>query len=108
MPLVHHTHLNQQNATHEDPDHEGYTSMNKSVAVVLGGAIGALAAIAYTYLLGPAEQTRYDSSYQSRLDFALAEGQRAATEKELELTTQYRLARSRPVLSSLEDTQKEA
>lgn len=68
--------------------------MNKSAAFVIGAALGAVAAFAYSWLLGPASDATYDEQYRSRLDHARAEGERAAAEKEAELTTQYRLSRN--------------
>jgi len=76
--------------------------MNKSAAFVVGAAIGAVAAFAYNWLLGPATGATYDADYTSRLDHARAEGERAAAEKEAELTTQYTVARSRSVIPTQE------
>lgn len=69
--------------------------MNKSAAFAIGAAIGAVAAFTYNWLLGPATGAAYDSHYMSRLDHARAEGERVAAEKEAELTTHYRIARTR-------------
>ena len=69
--------------------------MNKSAAFVIGATIGAVAAFAYNWLLGPATGATWDEQYTSRLDHARAEGERAAAEKEAELSTQYRVARTR-------------
>lgn len=76
--------------------------MNKSAAFVVGAAIGAAAAFAYNWLLGPATDTTYDTEYTSRLDHARAEGARAAAEKEAELSTQYTIARSRGITPAQE------
>jgi hypothetical protein len=65
--------------------------MSKLSAAVWGGVVGALGAAAVSYLLGPARDTVYDERYQSRLDFALAEGARAGAAREQELLTDFRL-----------------
>lgn len=51
--------------------------MNKTTNFVLGGLIGVALGAAAAYLLGPAQGTRYDAAYQSRLDRALEEGRKA-------------------------------
>jgi hypothetical protein len=72
-------------------------SMNKSAAFAMGAAIGAVAALAYNWLLGPATGTTYDNQYASRLDHARAEGERVAAAKEAELSVQYSIARNRGI-----------
>lgn len=62
-------------------------------AAVWGGVIGAAGAAAVSYLLGPARDTVYDERYQSRLDFALAEGERAGAAREQELLADFRARR---------------
>ncbi len=51
--------------------------MSKTTNFVLGGLLGVALGAAAAYLLGPAQGTRYDDSYQSRLDRALEEGRKA-------------------------------
>lgn len=63
--------------------------MGRWGVVLVGGVLGALAALALEYVLGPAPGTTFDANYQSRLDYALAEGQRAAAEREQELARRY-------------------
>ncbi len=64
--------------------------MSKLGAAVWGGVIGALGAAAVSFLLGPARDTTYDERYQSRLDYALAEGARAGAAREQELLVDFR------------------
>ncbi len=52
--------------------------MNKWTIVAIGAAVGAGVSMVYNYLFAPAPETKFDGSYQSRLDWALAEGERAA------------------------------
>ncbi len=54
-------------------------------SVVIGMACGWLLG----HVLGPAAETRYDTSYQSRLDRAQAEGRRAAQERQAELWQEF-------------------
>lgn len=63
--------------------------MSKLSAAVWGSMIGALGAAAVSYLLGPARDTVYDERYQSRLDYALAEGERAGAAREQELLADF-------------------
>ena len=70
--------------------------MGKLRSALVGAAVGTLAALAYVYLFGPAEETTHDETYQSRLDFALREGERAAADKEAELRGEFQRLRSRP------------
>ena len=51
--------------------------MGKTSNFIIGGLLGAALGAAAAYLLGPAKGTRYDETYQSRLDRALAEGRKA-------------------------------
>ena len=64
--------------------------MSKLGAAFWGGVIGAAGAAALGFLLGPARDTVYDERYQSRLDFALAEGNRAAAEREQQLLVDFK------------------
>ena len=69
--------------------------MSKSVSFVLGAVAGvALGALVGT-ILAPARGTSFDRSYRSRLDTALAEGRRAAAEREAELRRQFEQAKRR-------------
>lgn len=63
--------------------------MGRWGVVLVGGVLGAMAAFALEYVLGPAPGTTFDAKYQSRLDYALAEGRRAADEREQELARRY-------------------
>lgn len=67
--------------------------MNKWSFVAIAGVVGAGAAIIYNYLLGPAPEASFDGSYQSRLDWALAEGEKAAALRELELRAEFETAK---------------
>ena len=69
--------------------HNGETAMSKTSAAVWGGLIGALSAAAVSHLLGPARDTVYDERYQSRLDYALSEGERAGAAREQELLSDF-------------------
>ena len=62
--------------------------MGKFSYLIVGAAVGAAFALAFNYLFGPATGTTYDQNYRSRLDFALEEGQRAATAREAEMRRQ--------------------
>lgn len=70
--------------------------MNKWGYVAIAGLIGATAAAVYNYLFAPAPATSFDGSYQSRLDWALAEGERAAALRELEMRAQFEEAKLLP------------
>ena len=69
--------------------------MKNSTAALIGAAIGALAAVTFTYIFGPAPNATFDVSYRSRLDNALAEGERAAKEHEAELRRQFEESKRR-------------
>jgi hypothetical protein len=69
--------------------------MRNTTAVIVGVAIGAAAVWTFNYIFGPAPGTRFDATYQSRLDRALAEGDRAAREHEAELRRQFEEAKRR-------------
>jgi hypothetical protein len=62
--------------------------MGKLSSALLGAAIGAVVSATLYYLFGPAGDTSFDQRYQSRIDYALAEGKRAETEREAELRRQ--------------------
>lgn len=62
--------------------------MDRTSYLLIGAVIGAAAAAALNYFLGPAPGTTYDANYRSRFDFALDEGRRAAAEREQALRRQ--------------------
>lgn len=70
--------------------------MKNSTAIAIGAAIGVATVYAFNYIFGPAPGAQFDASYQSRLDHALAEGDRAAREHEVELRRQFEEAKRRP------------
>ncbi len=73
--------------------------MNKWGYIAIIGIVGAAASTVYNYLFGPAPETKFDGSYQSRLDWALAEGEKAAAQRELEMRAEFEAAsRARPAL----------
>ena len=73
--------------------------MNKWGYIAIIGAVGAAASAVYNYLFGPAPETKFDGTYQSRLDWALSEGEKAAAQRELELRAEFEAAASsRPAL----------
>ena len=81
--------------------------MNKRGVVAIAGLAGAAAAAIYNYLFAPAPETAFDQSYQSRLDWALAEGEKAAAQHEVALRAEFETAiQPRPALpaSSLPET----
>jgi hypothetical protein len=79
--------------------------MNRWGYVAVAGIIGAAAGAVYNYLFAPASETAFDDSYQSRLDWALAEGDKAAAQRELQLRSEFEAAkRSHPSLPSLPST----
>lgn len=67
--------------------------MNPWIVAVVGGAIGMAASALFHYLFAPAPGTTLDGNYQSRLDWALAEGERAAAAREAELRAQFEAAK---------------
>lgn len=70
--------------------------MNPWVVAVVGGVIGLAASALYTYLFAPAPETTLDGRYQSRWDWALAEGEKAAAAREAELRAQFERAKLPP------------
>ncbi len=70
--------------------------MGKTSYVLIGAAIGAAVTVAVNYFFGPAKGTTFDQNYRSRFDFALEEGQRAATSREAELRRQLEEYRRLP------------
>ena len=75
--------------------------MNKWGYIAIAGAIGVAASALYNYLYAPAPETTFDGSYQSRLDWAMAEGEKAAAQRALELRAEFEAAkRPHPSLPS--------
>lgn len=73
--------------------------MNKWGYIAIAGIVGATASAVYNYLFAPAPETKFDGSYQSRLDWALAEGERAAAQREVELRAEFEATKGpRPAL----------
>lgn len=70
--------------------------MGKARSALIGCAVGAAAALAVGWLLGPADETTFDEKYESRLDNALREGRQAAAAREAELRADFQQLRSRP------------
>lgn len=70
--------------------------MNPWIVGAVGAAIGVAASALYNYLFAPAPETKLDGSYRSRLDWALAEGERAAAAREAELRAQFEQAKLAP------------
>jgi hypothetical protein len=68
--------------------------MNRWGYVAIAGVIGAAAGVIYNYLFAPAPETTFDGSYQSRLDWALAEGEKAAALREVELRAEFEAAKA--------------
>lgn len=73
--------------------------MNRWGYIAIAAAVGAAASALYNYLFAPAPETKFDGSYQSRLDWAIAEGEKAAAQRELELRAEFEAAtKVNPVL----------
>jgi len=92
---------------------KGVGTVKRWVYVAIGGLLGAAASVVYNYLFGPAPETTFDKSYQSRLDWALAEGEKAAASREAELRAQFEAAKqprppAPPVGESPEVSRKDA
>lgn len=73
--------------------------MGKTGNFVVGGLIGVALGAVIGYLLGPAQETRFDAGYQSRLDRALDEGRRAEAERAAELRREFAQAKGRNLTS---------
>lgn len=69
--------------------------MGKTGNFIVGTLIGAAIGAAVAYLFGPAQNTRYDTTYQSRLDRALDEGRLAEAERAAELRREFAQAKKR-------------
>jgi len=69
--------------------------MSKWGAALTGALVGGAVAVVYVWLFGPAPGTTHDEHYRSRLDDALEQGQRAASETEAQLRNRYAQLRQR-------------
>lgn len=69
--------------------------MGKSGNFVIGTLIGVAVGAVVAYLLGPAQDTRFDATYQSRLDRALDEGRLAEEAKAEEMRLEFAQAKRR-------------
>jgi hypothetical protein len=71
--------------------------MSKGLYLVAGAALGVAVGLAYDYLFSPAtpngQPVRFDETYQSRLDWALEEGELAADAREIELRREFEVAK---------------
>lgn len=67
--------------------------MRKWIYFAAGGALGAAASVVVNYLFAPAPETRFDETYQSRLDWALEAGENAADAREAALRAQFEAAK---------------
>ncbi len=70
--------------------------MNRWSSLIVGAVAGIATSAVYLYLFAPARDTTFDERYQSRLDWALAEGKIAGQERELELRNELKQARLNP------------
>lgn len=70
--------------------------MGKSGNFVLGTLIGVAVGAIISYFLGPAQNSRFDQTYQSRLDRALEEGRKAEELRAEELRREFVQAKRRP------------
>ncbi len=70
--------------------------MHKWTSLIIGAVAGIATSAVYLYLFAPARETTFDERYQSRLDWALAEGKKAGQERELELRNELQQARINP------------
>ncbi len=69
--------------------------MGKSGNFIVGTLIGVAVGAVVAYLFGPAQNTRFDATYQSRLDRALDEGRLAEEAKAEELRREFAQAKRR-------------
>jgi hypothetical protein len=67
--------------------------MSKTLYLLMGAALGAAVGWVYDYLSSPAEATKFDGTYRSRLDWALEEGEKAADLREQELRREFEAAK---------------
>ena len=77
--------------------------MNKWSSAIIGAAAGAAVSAVFLYLFAPARGTTFDQKYQSRLDWALAEGEKAGIEREQELLRELETARQSPTTSTTDE-----
>ncbi len=70
--------------------------MNKWTSALIGAVTGLATGAVYLYLFAPARGTTFDENYQSRLDWALAEGKKAGDERQRELFDELQQARISP------------
>ena len=70
--------------------------MNKWTSALIGAVTGLATGAVYLYLFAPARGTTFDENYQSRLDWALAEGKKAGDERQRELIDELQQARISP------------
>lgn len=79
--------------------------MGRASSFLVGIAAGVVASLVFDYLFGPARETAYDRTYQSRLDWALSQGRTAADEHEAKLRREFEEAKKRrPSLPASEET----
>lgn len=69
--------------------------MGKSGNFIVGTLIGVAVGAVVAYLFGPAQNTRFGATYQSRLDRALDEGRLAEEAKAEELRREFAQAKRR-------------
>jgi hypothetical protein len=73
------------------------------VSFAVGAAAGLATSAVFHYLFAPASETARDENYRSRLDWALAEGEKAAAEKERALRLELEAAKQpKPVTPPVE------
>jgi gas vesicle protein len=68
-------------------------NMGKSSSFVVGMMAGAAVGALFTYIFAPAKETTFDAHYLSRWDWAVAEGDKAAAARELELRQEFEMAK---------------
>ena len=64
--------------------------MGKLTSFLIGTVIGVAGAAVWNYLFAPAQGTTLDEQYQTRLGWALAEGERAGIQREAELRAELK------------------
>jgi hypothetical protein len=69
--------------------------MGRTSSFLLGIVAGVAVSLAFDYLFGPARETAYDRTYQSRLDWALSQGRLAADQHEEKLRREFQEAKKR-------------
>lgn len=63
--------------------------MGKFSNLIVGTLVGTAVGVVVAYLFAPAQETRFDQTYRSRLDHALDEGRKAAAAREAELRQDF-------------------